>query len=64
MDGYELASHIAAANPSVTLIALTGYGQESDRERTRAAGFHGHLVKPIDISAVLEAIARSAESAR
>jgi len=56
MDGYELASRIAAANPSLRLIALTGYGQESDRQRTRAAGFHGHLVKPIDIALVLQAI--------
>ena len=58
MDGYELASRIAAANPSLKLVALTGYGQESDRERTRAAGFHEHLVKPIDIALVLRAIAR------
>ena len=56
MDGYELAARIASAYPSVTLIALTGYGQESDRQRTRAAGFHGHLVKPIDIALVLRAI--------
>jgi glycerol kinase len=31
------------------LIALTGYGQESDRRRTQEAGFHHHLVKPVDI---------------
>jgi CheY-like chemotaxis protein len=31
------------------LIALTGYGQPSDRERTTAAGFDAHLVKPIDV---------------
>ncbi len=58
MDGYELAARIAEMKPSVKLVALTGYGQESDRERTRAAGFHEHLVKPIDIARVLEAISR------
>ena len=59
MDGYELASLIRAAHPTLKLIALTGYGQESDRERTRAAGFHDHLVKPVDIERVLQAIARA-----
>ena len=58
MDGYELASRIAAVKPSIRLVALTGYGQESDRERTRSAGFHEHLVKPIDIARVLAAISR------
>jgi CheY-like chemotaxis protein len=36
----------------ILLIALTGYGQESDRRRTREAGFHDHLVKPVDIDAL------------
>jgi two-component system CheB/CheR fusion protein len=56
MDGYELASHIRSAYPQIKLIALTGYGQESDRERTRAAGFHEHLVKPITLERVLSAV--------
>ena len=34
------------------LIAVTGYGQESDRRRTREAGFHHHLVKPVDVDAI------------
>jgi CheY-like chemotaxis protein len=48
MDGYELARRIRAT-PSgrrITLIALTGYGFPEDRERSRAAGFDQHLVKP------------------
>ena len=51
MDGYELARRLAA-HPQLTgvrLVAVTGYGQPEDRERTREAGFHAHLVKPVDI---------------
>lgn len=50
MDGYELARRLAA-HPQLTgvrLVAVTGYGQPEDRERTREAGFHAHLVKPVD----------------
>jgi len=35
---------------AATLIALTGYGSEDDRRQSRAAGFDGHLVKPIDFA--------------
>jgi signal transduction histidine kinase/CheY-like chemotaxis protein len=58
MDGYELAERIRATHASVRLIALTGYGQETDRERTRAAGFDAHLVKPVELSVVLSTIER------
>jgi CheY-like chemotaxis protein len=50
MDGYELAAKLRQ-EPALTglkLVALTGYGQDSDRHRARAAGFDVHLVKPID----------------
>lgn len=52
MDGYELAARLRAL-PGLErrhLMAVTGYGQESDRRRTRAAGFDHHLVKPADVS--------------
>ena len=54
MDGYELAAHLRELPglAGLRLIAVTGYGQESDRRRTRDAGFHGHLVKPVDIDAI------------
>ena len=42
-----------AHGKEITLVALTGWGQEHDRQRTREAGFDGHLLKPID-PAVLE----------
>src|SRR6185436_19308808 len=51
MDGYEVARRIRS-NPSnrhMSLIALTGWGQEEDRRRSVAAGFDHHLVKPADI---------------
>src|SRR5690606_31061 len=49
MDGYELARGLCALLPQrPRLIALTGYGQDSDRERARGAGFDLHLVKPVD----------------
>ena len=48
IDGYDLARRIRsdAAGAPLTLIALTGYGFPEDRERSRAAGFDRHLVKP------------------
>ncbi|MGZ8245483.1 PAS domain S-box protein [Methylomagnum sp.] len=51
MDGYETARRVRRhpAGQDVTLIALTGWGQEEDRRRTQAAGFDHHLVKPVDI---------------
>lgn len=56
MDGYEVARRIRA-DPrfeEICLIAVTGYGQASDRQRSRAAGFDLHLVKPIDIRELAE----------
>jgi signal transduction histidine kinase len=52
MDGYELASRLRQQPglDRLRLLALTGYGQESDGERSRAAGFHEHLVKPLDLN--------------
>ena len=50
MDGYELARKLRAlpATANAVLIALTGYGQPQDRERSKAAGFDHHLEKPVD----------------
>ena len=50
MDGYELARRLRAtpATAGATLIALTGYGQPQDRERSKASGFDHHLEKPVD----------------
>ena len=58
MDGYELAVRLrdVPGLANIRLIALTGYGQDSDRQRTRAAGFDHHLVKPVDLEAVEAAV--------
>jgi CheY-like chemotaxis protein len=50
MDGYEVAREFRA-DPQLRdamLVALTGYGQPSDRSRAAEAGFDHHLVKPVD----------------
>ncbi|MFO1019174.1 MAG: ATP-binding protein [Planctomycetales bacterium] len=51
MDGYEVARRIRQRPEfeKIQLAALTGWGQDSDRERTREAGFNHHLVKPAGI---------------
>lgn len=54
MDGYELARRMRRlpGMSATTLVALTGYGQDSDREQALAAGFDHHLVKPVDVDAL------------
>ena len=44
------------------LFALTGYGQQADRNRAREAGFHQHLVKPIDLEALRAVLASDTTS--
>lgn len=60
MDGYELARRIRSEHDAshIRLVALTGYGQESDRQRSTAAGFDHHMVKPINLAAVASTIRR------
>jgi signal transduction histidine kinase len=52
MDGFELAAHLRRLprGDGLKLIALSGYGQENDKHRSREAGFAAHLVKPINIA--------------
>ena len=48
IDGYELARRSRAAGYAGRMVALSGYGQESDVQRSLQAGFDAHLVKPVD----------------
>ena len=62
MDGFEVARRIRADRTldGLKLVALTGWGQHQDRQRTRDAGFDHHLVKPADpkaLRALLDAVA-------
>jgi len=59
LDGYEVARRIRedVRNGHVQLIAITGYGRDEDRERTEAAGFVAHLVKPVEFVALKRVLA-------
>jgi signal transduction histidine kinase len=66
LDGYEVARRIRAQEwgKQVTLLAVTGWGQDADRQRSRAAGFDMHLVKPVDVDKLSELLARLPSGAR
>jgi CheY-like chemotaxis protein len=57
LNGYETARRMRTLPDSrdALIIALTGWGQEEDRRRSREAGFDHHLVKPVDLR-VLEGL--------
>jgi CheY-like chemotaxis protein len=56
MDGYEVARRLRQepAMRRMTLVAMTGYSQDEDRQRTLEAGFNLHLVKPVDFDMLRE----------
>ncbi len=64
MNGYEVAKQIRQqpALKNSVLVAMTGYGQESDRKSSHDAGFDHHLVKPADFPKVLKILATVSES--
>jgi CheY-like chemotaxis protein/anti-sigma regulatory factor (Ser/Thr protein kinase) len=64
MNGYDLARRIREQpwGKSAVLIAVTGWGQVEDRERTIEAGFDEHLVKPVDPASLLSRLKRRLES--
>jgi signal transduction histidine kinase len=66
LDGYEVARRIRAEpwGKRTVLIALTGWGQDEDRRRSREVGFDSHLVKPLDPEALSKLLARLPARAR
>jgi PAS domain S-box-containing protein len=64
MNGYEVTKRLRQEPglEKATFVAVTGYGQEMDRERSQSAGFQVHLVKPIDQESINEVLSRAAAS--
>jgi CheY-like chemotaxis protein len=60
MSGLEVAHRLRqdVGLNGVLLVALTGYGQEEDKQRSQEAGFNAHMVKPVDLDALAELLAR------
>lgn len=57
LSGYDVARRVRdARGPGVLLVAITGWGQEEDRQRARDAGFDHHFTKPVDYAALLAVI--------
>jgi signal transduction histidine kinase/CheY-like chemotaxis protein len=56
MDGYETAQQLRQTpwGSRARLVAVTGWGDASDRKKTAEAGFDGHFVKPVDLDAVVK----------
>jgi CheY-like chemotaxis protein len=57
LDGFELARRLREEGfEHAKIIAISGYAQESDRARSRAAGFNYHFAKPVDFEALAELV--------
>lgn len=65
MSGYELAQALRQrlSHQPLRLVALTGYGLASDVEKSRRSGFDEHLVKPVDIDALLASVEKAGQQA-
>jgi signal transduction histidine kinase len=61
MNGYELARRLreTLGPDKLRLIAVTGYGQDTDRARARDVGFDHHLIKPIELDALLSLLGKN-----
>ncbi len=66
LNGYEVAKRIRQQPVlhNIVLVAMTGYGQETDRQRSQEAGFDHHLVKPANFGMVQQILATVVEKAR
>ena len=65
MDGYQACRAMREGGlTDALLVAMTGYGQEEDRRQSQEAGFDAHLVKPVDLAAIRDILARRATGNR
>ena len=66
MDGYEVAQQLRQQpqTKDAWLIAMTGYGQDTDRSRSQEAGFDYHLVKPVNAEQLEQLIITLSSQAR
>lgn len=62
-DGYEVARRVRAHGATLPLVALSGYGQDDDRQQATEAGFDAHITKPVEINRVYATIASLARVA-
>jgi PAS domain S-box-containing protein len=56
LDGYEVARRLRAGGYKFRIIAVTGWGQDADRQKAREAGFDRHLVKPVDLGLLVKVL--------
>jgi len=66
MDGLEVARRLRAdlRRAGLSIVALTGWGQQEDRRRTREAGFDHHLTKPVDVDQLFDILAKVVPAGR
>jgi CheY-like chemotaxis protein len=59
MDGHDVARLLRQEDccRDALMIAITGYGQDEDRRRSKESGFDHHLVKPLDYNALISVLA-------
>jgi len=59
LNGYEAARKIREQpwGKNIVIVALTGWGQDQDRQSSKAAGFNGHMVKPVELTALMKLLA-------
>jgi CheY-like chemotaxis protein len=64
VDGYQVAERIRAepGNRAPLIVAVSGYGQEEHRRRSKQAGFDHHVVKPIDPTVLTQLLASALDS--
>ena len=62
LNGFDTARRIREQpwGKNIVLVALTGWGQEEDRRKSKDAGFDHHMVKPVDHAALIRLLAESA----